>query len=293
MTVKGPAKLTFPPKHEWDKYCHDGRGGQPYHNFSVGTAPAAAPGGSYTFTMTAKSTSGKGRIELTASCSDWGTRSQYSTLARSARRVFSHRFGSDFETVTGTFTVPQNEAAWLLQGALDFADATEYDVSYFSIQRTRTTETTDDFLMTLSGRPYKVVGPLRRFETKDFAVDPVDLADSDGVITFKASIGGNHFGMARLIYHAPLLMGRSARYKVNRVEGDTFDLTLTKRLSGYSNTLKMFPFSTKYGRVEIRAEDGSGENHASKNGNTWVSCDGSDGGKKVVITYPAKAPAPK
>jgi len=293
MTVKGPAKLTFPPKHEWDKYCHDGRGGQPYHYFSVGTAPVAAPGGAYTFTMTAKSASGKGRIDLTASCSDWGTKSQYSTLPGSARRVFSHRFGSDFETVTGTFTVPDDANAWLLQGVLDFADATGYDVSYFSIQRTKTTETTDDFLMTLSGRPYKVAGPLRRFETRDFAVDPVDLADSDGTITFKASIGGNHFGMARLIYQAPLLMGRSARYKVNRVQGNTYDLTLTKRLSGYSNTFKMFPFSTKYGPVEIRAEDGSGENHASKNGNTWVACDGSNGGKKVVITYPAKTPAPE
>jgi hypothetical protein len=143
--------------------------------------------------------------------------------------------------------------------------------------------------MTLSGRPYRVAGPLRRFETKDFSVDPVALADSEGAITFKASIGGTHYGMARLIYHAPLLMGRSARYRVNRVQGNTYDLTLTKRLSGYSNTFKMFPFSTKYGPAEIRAEDGSGENRASKNGNTWVACDGSSGGKRVVITYPAGA----
>jgi hypothetical protein len=117
----------------------------------------------------------------------------------------------------------------------------------------------------------------------------VNLADRDGTITFKASIRGSHFGMARLIYRAPLLMGRSARYKVDRVQGNTYDLILTKRLSGYSNTFKMFPFSTKYGRVEIQAEDGSGENHASKNGNYWVTCEGLTGGKKIVITYPAQA----
>jgi ATP-binding cassette subfamily B protein len=30
MTVHGAWKVTFPPKHEWDKYAHDGHGGQPY-----------------------------------------------------------------------------------------------------------------------------------------------------------------------------------------------------------------------------------------------------------------------
>ena len=59
--------------------------------------------------------------------------------------------------------------------------------------------------------------------------------------------------MARLIYHAPLLMGRDARYKVNGVKGNAFDITLTKKLSAYSNTFHLFPFSTKYGGVEIRA----------------------------------------
>ena len=290
MTVQGPAKLTFPPKHEWDKYCHDGRGGQPYQYFSVGTSPAAAPGGSYTFTMTAKSDSGRGKVSLTASCSDWGTKSQYSTLSGSSRQVFSHNFGSSYETVTGTFMVPKDANAWFIQGILDFVDATDYDVSYFSIKRTRTTDTTDDFQMSLSGRPYKVDGPLGRFETKNFSVNPVDLADRDGAIKFTASIGGNHYGMARLIYHAPLLMARNARYKVHRVDGNTYDITLTTKLSGYSNTFKMFPFSTKYGGVEIRADDGSGKNHSSKNRNTWVTCDCSSSGKKVVITYPTQTP---
>jgi hypothetical protein len=293
MTVAGPAKLTFPPKHEWDQYCHDGRGGPPYHSFSVGTTPAAVPGASYTLTMTARSKSGKGRIEVTASCSDWGTKTQYSTLSGSPKRVISHNFGTSFETVSGTFVIPRDDNAWFVQGILDFADATEYDVSYFSVKRTGTTDTTDDFRMSLSGRQYDVAGPLGRFETRTFSVDPVDLAVSDGRITFKASIGGNHYGIAQLVYHAPLLMGRDARFKVNGVKGNTYDFTLTAKLSGYSDTFEMFPFSTKYGGLEIWAEDGSGENHASKNQNRWVVCSSKKSGMKVRITYPTRAPIPE
>ena len=233
MTVHGPWTPTFPPKHRWDKYCHDGHGGQPYHYFSVGTSPAAAPGGSYTFTMTAKSNSGKGKVNLSVSCSDWGTKSQYSTLAGSSSVVFSHEFGKEYETVTGTYTAPKDENAWFIQGSLEFADATDYDVSYFSIKRTQTSDTTEDFRMLLSGKSYEVAGKLGRFETKNFSINPVDLSDRDGVIKFNASIKGNHYGMANLIYHAPLLMGRNARYKVNGVQGNNYDITLTARLSGY------------------------------------------------------------
>ncbi len=290
MTVHGAATLTFPPKHEWDKYCHDGHGAQPYHYFSVGTSPAAAPGGSYTITMTAKSSSGKGKVNLSVSCSDWATKSQYSTLAGSSKPVFSHNFGKNYETVTGTYTAPNDANAWFVQGILDFVDSTDYDVSYFSIKRTRTTETTDDFRMSLSGKSHQAAGKLGRFATKDFSINPADLADRDGVINFTASIKGNHYGMARLIYHAPLLMGRNARYRVNGVKGNIYDLTLTAGLSGYSNTFKMFPFSTKYGGVEIRADDGSGENHMSKNKNQWVTSDCSATGKRVLITYPTQAP---
>jgi len=80
-----------------------------------------------------------------------------------------------------------------------------------------------------------------------FPSNPVDLADRDGVIQFTASIKGNHYGMARLIYHAPLIMGRNARYRVNSVKGNTYDLTLTAGLSGHTKIFQMFPFSTKYG----------------------------------------------
>lgn len=289
MTVHGPAKLTFPPLHEWDNYCHDGHGGPPYRYFSVGTTPAAAPGGSYTITMTARSASGRGRINVSASCSDWGTRSQLSTLAGSSRPVFSRVFGKDYETVSGVYTAPDDENAWFVQGVLDFADADDYDVSYFSLKRTAESETTGEFRMLLSGRSYGTAAMLGRFETEEIAIDPEDLAEPDGVIRFKASIKGNHFGLARLIYHAPLLLGRNARFKVDAADGNVFDLTLAARLSGYTGLFKMFPFSTKYGGVAIQAEDGSGRNHVSGNKNQWISCDGSSGGIKVRVAYPLRA----
>lgn len=287
MTVHGPHTITFPPKHEWDRYCHDGHGGPPYRMFAVGTTPAAAPGGSYTVTMRARSKSGKGRVTLTMSCSDWGTRSQYSTLAASSTQVFSRAFGTGYETVTGVYVAPNDENAWFVQGSLEFADATDVDVAYFSIKRTQTSDTTEDFQATLNGKPYRAAGKLKRFETKDFPINPVDLADRDGVISLKASIKGNHYGMANLIYRGPTLMGRNARYRVNAVEGNAFDITLTTKLSGFEHVFKMFPFSTKYGGVDVQTADGAGEHHVSTNKNQWLTSDLTTL-KRLRITYPTK-----
>ncbi len=291
MTVHGPHTMTFPPKHEWDRYCHDGHGGPPYHAFAVGTTPAAAPGGSYTVTMTAKSRSGNGKVTLSLSCSDWRTKSQFSTLAGSSKEVFAHNFKSEYETVTGTYTAPNDENAWFVQGSLNFADQTDVDVSYFSIKRTQTSDTTDDFRMTLSGKSYAAPGKLGRFQTKDFPVNPVDLADSEGIITFKPSISGNHYGIANVIYHGPVLMSRNARYKVNGVNGNTFDITLAAKISGFSNTFEMFPFSTKYGGVEIKTEGEAGTKQVSKNKNQWITYDMPKAlaQEKILITYPAQS----
>ena len=115
----------------------------------------------------------------------------------------------------------------------------------------------------------------------------MDLADQDGVIRLKASIKGNHFGMANLIYRGPPLMGRNARYRVNAVDGNAFDITLTTKLSGFENVFKMFPFSTKYGGVEIQTTDGAGERRVSANKNQWLTSDLSTL-KRLRITYPAK-----
>ena len=98
----------------------------------VGTTPAAPPGGSYTVTLTAKSRSGAGRINL----------------------------------------------------------KTDFDVSYFSIKRTRTSDATEDFQLWSSGQSYAVPGRLGCFETKEFPINPVGLADRSGIIEFKPSIEG-------------------------------------------------------------------------------------------------------
>lgn len=288
MTVKGPHTITFPPKTEWDRYCHDGHGGPPYRMFACGTTPAAAPGGSYTVTMRAKAKSGKGTFKLKMSCSDWGTKDQKSTLAGSEREVISHTFGAKEETVTGTYVAPNDEMAWFIQGSLEFADATDIDVSFFSIKRTQTSNVTENFSVELNGKTY-AGGTLARFKTKEFKINPVDLADAEGVIKLKASIKGNHYGMARLIYRGPLLMGRNARYKVNSVAGNEFDITLTNKLSGFENVFKMFPFSRKYGGVEVATADGAGEVRASANNrNQWVTSDMTTL-KRLRITYPTQA----
>jgi hypothetical protein len=288
MTVHGPHTITFPPKHEWDRYCHDGHGGPPYRMFAVGTTPAAAPGGSYTVTMKAKSKSGNGRFTLTMSCSDWGTKSQYSTLAGSAQEVISHTFGTKEETVTGVYVAPDDENAWFIQGSLEFADATDFEVSYFSIKRTQSSNVTEDFRVELNGKTYAAGARLDRFRTKDFEINPVDLADRDGIIRLEAAINGNHYGMARLIYRGPLLMGRNARYRVDSVNGNTFDITLTTRLSEFENVFKMFPFSTKYGGVDIGTAGGAGEHHASTNKNQWIASDLATSPKRLRIRYPTQ-----
>jgi hypothetical protein len=192
--------------------------------------------------------------------------------------------------VTGTYTAPSDDNAWFVQGILEFADTTDFDVSFFSIRRTQTSDVTEDFQMTLNGRLYSA-GALQRFATREFPISAVDLADADGVIQLKASVRGNRYGMARLIYKGPLMMGRGARYKVSGVNGNTFDLTLTAKLSGFSNAFKLFPFSTKYGGVGVVATDGAGEHHMSTNKNQWISSDMTAGLKRVQITYPTPPPS--
>src|SRR6185295_8364797 len=107
----------------------------------------------------------------------------------------------------GTYTAPDDEHAWFIQGSLEFADATDVDVTFFSIKRTQQSDVTEDFQIALNGRSYAAAGKLARFKTKDFPISPVNLADQDGIIRLKALIKGNHYGMARLIYRGPLLMG--------------------------------------------------------------------------------------
>jgi len=325
MKVHGPTYITFPDKYPYNivlsrpyffpiishllkKYPNlfpvlsyvmelfynsnqeDGRSGQPYQCFPMGTICAAVPGQTYNFTMTARCTSGYGRFKMNVSCCDWDTRSQYSVLSSSESQVFSHVFGSTYETIYGTYTVPENKNAWFLQGKLDFLDSTDYDVSLFSVKRKRSRDTTDNFHLCLSGNWNNVSKTLNENEMVNFSLEPQVLCDANGVMNFTAFISGNKYGMVNLIYHEPLLLSRNARFKVNGFSHSNFNLSLTKTVSRDSMIFKMFPFSTDsmYDNIDIIAEDGSGLKHYGENGNIWLSCNSPDGQQRniEVILYP-------
>jgi len=332
MRVHGPTLLTFPEKYPNNvSMQEDGRSGPSYQSFPMGTIGAAVSGQTYDFTMTARCPSGCGRLVMNVSCSDWGARSQYSELAGSSREVFSYRFNATNETIHGQYTVPLDENAWFLQGRLQFLDATDYEVSLFSVTRARTSETTEDFHFCLSGHWFNASGPLARGEQVDFSVNPSELADNQGVMSFTGRIGGNRNGMANLVFGEPLLMGLNARFRISSPANGDYVLTLTKtitrtspvlmsiwesaafqrapratellvralmiggmgplltalvsqRFPGLCSTFELIPFSTSplYSHVNVTAEDGSGVQHRSLNGNLWWSCHAPDPGETAV-----------
>ena len=231
MKVHGSTFITFPEKYPLNVPHEDGRSGQPFHSFPMGTICAAVSGQTYNFTITARCLSGNGRFEMNVNCSDWETKSQYSVLNNSNSLVFSHTFGSEYETIYGVYTVPNDGNAWFLQGKLDFLDSTDYDVSLFSVKRQRESNTTENFHLYLSGKWYNVSGSLAENEIVNFSVDPKVLCDTDGVINFTAFIDGNRYGMVNLVYYEPLLMGMNARFRVNSYVDGIFNLSLTKTIS--------------------------------------------------------------
>jgi hypothetical protein len=181
---------------------------------------------------------------MSVNCTDWGTRSQYSVLPNSESQVFSHAFGSNYETIYGTYTVPNDDNAWFLQGNLEFLDQTEYDVSLFSVKRMRDSDTTENFHLCLSGNWYNLSGTLSENEMINFSIDPKLLSDKNGVINFTAFIDGNRYGMVNLIYHEPLLLSRNARFRVNNYTAGVFSLSLTKTITRNS-PIEMFFWDLK------------------------------------------------
>jgi hypothetical protein len=246
MEVHGPTFITFPEKFIYAKVQtqEDGRSGPAYRSFPMGTICAAVPGQTYNFTITAKSNSGVGNFEMYVNCTDWGTRSQYSTLTSSETKVFSHTFGSNYETIHGFYTVPDNENAWFLQGRLNFLDSTDYDVSLFSVKRQKNTNTTDNFHLKLNEVWYNLTDSLNENEYFNYTVDPTQLSDTDGVMNFNAYIDGNHFGMVNVIYREPLLLCRNARFRVNSYNDSVFNISLTKTITRNS-PFKMLIWNSK------------------------------------------------
>ncbi|MBN1859991.1 MAG: metallophosphoesterase [Candidatus Thermoplasmatota archaeon] len=236
MRVHGPSQLTFPEKYPHHTHLQeDGRSGQPYHSFPMGTICAAVPGQTYNFTITGRCSSGMAPFRMNVSCCDWETKSQYSVLPGSEQQVFAYTFGQTNETLFGSYTVPNNRNAWFLQGTLDFLNATQYDVSSFSVKRQRTSDTTDDFHLYLSGHWYNASGSLMKNEQVNFTVDPIHLCDWDGVMNFTACINGNRYGMVNLMYHEPILMGMNARFRINSKTDTIYNLSLTKTLTRTSS----------------------------------------------------------
>lgn len=235
MRVHGPTYLTFPEKYPYNSSVQeDGRSGQPYHSFPMGTICAAVPGQTYNFTMTARCVSGDGQISMNVSCCDWATKSQYSVLPDSEHQVFSHTFGSTFETLSGFYTVPKDNNAWFLQGTLEFSNSADYEISLFRVQRNKTSDTTDDFHLCLSGYWYNVSDALGKNKMVNFSVDPMHLCTYDGVMNFSAFINGNRYGIVNLVYREPLLMGMNARFRINSHTNSTYNLSLTKTISRVS-----------------------------------------------------------
>ena len=240
MRVSGPTILPFPEKYpDADRIQEDGWSGQPYQSFPMGTISVAVPNQTYNFTMTARCTSGAGRVVMNVSCCDWATRSQYTVLSGSESQVFSHVFGSSYETIHGLYTVPNNKNAWFLQGALKFLDTAEYDVSLFSVKRQRTSDTTDVFHLCLSDHWYNVTEPLAENEQVNFSVSPEVLCDTNGVMNFTAFITGNRYGMVNLVFHEPLLLGMNARFRINNIHENVINLSLTKIISRTSSEKMM------------------------------------------------------
>ncbi len=236
MRVYGPTVLSFPEKYPYQESMQeDGRSGQPYQSFPMGTICAAVPGQTYTFTITARCPSGNGNVNLIINCSDWGTKSQYSVLSGSQQQVLSHMFGPTNETISCTYTVPQDKDAWFLQGTVQFLDSVEYDVSLFSVKRERSSDTTDDFRLCLSGQWYNISGVLPEDGTMNFSVNPQDLCDHNGVMNFTAFIRGNRYGMVIVMYHEPVLMGMNARFRINNIIDNVYNLSLTKTITRASS----------------------------------------------------------
>jgi len=233
MIAHGPTFVTFPEKTYYPKknLQEDGRSGQPYQFFPMGTICAAVPGQTYEFKITARTLSSNGTIKLSVNCTDWGTKSQYSTLPDSEVQVISHSFSENFGTISGFYTVPDNIDAWFLQGRLDFTDSTDYEVTLFSVKRKQSSTKTEDFHLCLSGIWYNMSGGLIENKFSNFSINPNDLTDELGVINFTSKIDGNRYGMVNLIFSEPILFCRNARFRINSVNDNIFNLSLTKTIS--------------------------------------------------------------
>ena len=251
MEVDGPHTLTFPDKTSHGNKEKGGKSGQIKHFLFHGSTPQAIPGKTYHISLTARAEDG-GDIRLDMSCSDWHTRNQYTILEGSSQKVLAGHVQGDYKTLSGTYTVPEDRDAWFLQGEIQLAGSTDYSINSLQIKRKSSSRRTKHFRLNLSRHTYEHQGTLDEDEKHAFKVDPTTLTGTHGNLNYRASIGGNRVGMARLIFDAPFAFGRNGRFIIDKSSEDGATLWL---LSGpgttYVDVLKVLPFNDAYSAFSV------------------------------------------
>ncbi len=262
MSLTGPKIITFPDKTSYKNKEKGGKSGQIKDFLHHGSTSVGVPGKTYEVSITANASEENQDLMVFMSCSDWSSRNQYTTLEGSQQIVIDTQIGKSYETVTGTYTVPEDDRAWFLQGEIVFPDSSEYTIDRFTIKRQKADSGTRNFSLRISNKEYMKEGPLKEDQARTLDVHAEDLTDKKGNLVFQPSIGGNHVGMARLIFHAPLLFGRNGEFDVTSITNNTAKIKLLGAASIYSTTFKLLPFSHKYSTFTINP----GEARTSPNG---------------------------
>lgn len=277
--VQGPAPVDFPDKHA--KNEKGGKSGQIKDFLQHGSTPQVIPGATYEITIVAKSQSGKGRLAVSMSASDWSTSTQYSTLPGSERPVLQGTVGKEYTTLKGTYTASDNNDAWFLQGSVELQDDTEYTIDAFRIFRKTDDMVTRDFQLSLNGNRYSEGGSLNPGERQNFSVAPETLTNDQGQLRFQAKVGGSQQAMARLIFEGPLLFGRNGQFRIEESQGNQARITLLRAASEFSNQFKLLPFT----RSSVPFSVGSGTIHRSDSGRRHAELTIEEGETTIEITY--------
>jgi len=266
IQVSGSKVLPFPCTTSYDAGASDGRSGQIKDFIQCGSTSVGIPGETYNVSITARVTIGSGDITLDMSVQDVSSNSQYDYLSGSESQVFTHSFDTNFETVYGSYTVPDDNNAGFLQGNLSFDDSKTYQVTEFTITRDRSSDSTSDFHLKLNDVWYNDSGTLSENSYDEFYVSPLNTINDTGYISLYADIGGNHQGMALLYYSEPFLLTRNARFVVNSYDDDVVNLTLKSRSSEWTGSVfKVLPFNTNYETFTMT----NGDVYTEPNGNKW------------------------
>ena len=231
MREKGKKTIHFPSRYLDGRKWDGGKSGQLKNSIFCGTTPQVVPGKQYDITITARAKV-DAQIKVICNTTDWSKKSQYCFVPGSEQVVIDGRVGPKWTTLKGTYTAPNNDDIWFICGRIELLNSTNYYITSFSIQRSKVNNNTKDFHMYLNGIWYNQSGELMNNAYFDFPIEPTNISNNDGTISFKASIDGSKVGMARLIYYNPILV-RGARVKINEYDpiNDIFEARITEDIS--------------------------------------------------------------